>query len=211
MPDAASRHIVAAWLAAGRPFIVRRQASGFIAGRSPVAVGLPLPPTHGKLRIALDLAPDTVACIVSPPAIADVIAAAPPRWQSALIRLRTAATKQGVVFRVFGSVAWQALTGLPYLTGRSDIDLLWHVAQREGLDAGVAVLSAWEVATGLRADGEIVFGDDAAVSWREWQRCPRHQRVLVKELTSTTLRTREELLERLSKPTERRREYRVRA
>ena len=38
----------------------------------------------------------------------------------------------GVEVRVFGSLAWAALTGLAYLTDRSDLDLLLHVSSGYG-------------------------------------------------------------------------------
>jgi phosphoribosyl-dephospho-CoA transferase len=211
VPDAASRAIVAAWLEASRPLIVRRQAPSFVAGRSALAVGLPLPPDKGKLRIALELAPSTVARVAPPLNLIDVIACVPPYWQRALARLHAAAVEKGVAFRVFGSAVWQVLTGLPYLTERSDLDLLWHPAQREELDVGVALLAAWQRATGVRADGEIVFGDDAAVSWREWRLCAGCQCVLVKDLTSVTLRTRDALLALLPEFTGRHLEHEVSA
>jgi phosphoribosyl-dephospho-CoA transferase len=100
---------------------------------------------------------------------------------------------------VFGSLAWQALSGLPYLTPQSDIDLLWHPQSNAQLQQGIALLARWEQTSGLRADGEVLFGAGSAVSWREWatSKSGNGQRVLVKRASSAELVEARELLEML--------------
>lgn len=101
---------------------------------------------------------------------------------------------------MFGSLAWQALSGLNYMTPQSDIDLLWHPLSHMQLQQGIALLARWEQDHGLRADGEVLFGINSAVSWREWAalKSGDNQRVLVKRASSAELVDARELLEMLA-------------
>ncbi|MCX6983329.1 MAG: hypothetical protein NT118_01070 [Lentisphaerae bacterium] len=50
LPDHPDRVVIAKWIGAGRPAIVRRLGLAF--GGEGVHCGIPLPPEHGKKRIA---------------------------------------------------------------------------------------------------------------------------------------------------------------
>jgi phosphoribosyl-dephospho-CoA transferase len=195
--DADLSGIVRKWLAAARPLIVRQQTEGHPATANRVAAGLPLPPNEGKRRIALTLRLREINRIAHPPLLAAVIPRLPVQWRSPLSKLCRAGQKLGIDLRVFGAVAWQALTDLPYLTSTSDVDLLWRPIDRLQLERGVALLERWEQTSGLQTDGEIVFGDDLAVAWREWLRRDRQRSVLVKQTAGASLRLPSELLELL--------------
>ena len=159
-----------------------------------------LPPVQGKRRIALSVAAHAIARYTPPLRLADALAHAPAAWQPALAELVSAATKLDLELRVFGSLAWQALSGLQYLTPQSDIDLLWHPQSNAQLQQGIALLVRWEQDHGLRADGEVLFGSNNAVSWREWAtlKSGKDQRVLVKRASSAELVAARELLEMLA-------------
>ncbi len=89
-----------------------------------IPLGLPLPPSHGKRRIAVALAPGELITHAPPPLLADAATAAPASWRQTidlLVRLL-------LETRTFGSLAWQHLTGLPYLSDGSDLDLLWPLS-----------------------------------------------------------------------------------
>jgi len=201
--DGAMHTQVVAWLEADRPLVVARQpdnkVSETISART-IAMGLALPPAQGKRRIALSVAAHDIVRYTPPLLLADVIAHAPPGWQPALSELDTAAMEIDIELRVFGSLAWQALSGLPYLTPQSDIDLLWHPQSHAQLQQGIALLARWEQSSGLRADGEVLFGGSSAVSWREWAtlKSGDDQRVLVKRVSSAELVEARELLELLA-------------
>lgn len=124
--------------------------------------------------------------IAPPPRLTDTLSHLPPAFRAPLTELAAAARAAGIEFRVFGSVAWEALTGLAYLTARSDVDLLWWPVDASQIAEGIALMVAWEHETGMRADGEIVMRNGAAVAWREWDRVARTidgaRRVLVKTL-----------------------------
>ena len=195
---------VAAWLAADRPLVVARQPCGEVISGSitvgTIATGLALPPVQGKRRIAFSVAAHDIARYTPPLRLADAIAHAPAAWQPALAELDAAAIHIDLELRVFGSLAWQALSGLPYMTLRSDIDLLWHPLSNAQLQQGIALLARWEQSSGLRADGEVLFGGNSAVSWREWAalKSGDDQRVLVKRESSAELVAARELLELLA-------------
>jgi phosphoribosyl-dephospho-CoA transferase len=189
--DATTHSIVSMWIDTRRPFVVRQQA-GTCDDRA--ALGLPLTRGNGKRRIALTVERSCIARVAAPPALDDVIDALSPLWRTTLALLDRRARSIGIRFRVFGSVAWQALTGLPYVTGWSDIDLLWQPRCRPELNRGLALLADWERGSGIRTDCEITFPGGDAVAWREWIRRSAHARILVKRLDGTTMRTPAELL-----------------
>jgi phosphoribosyl-dephospho-CoA transferase len=90
----------------------------------------------------------------------------------------------------FGSLMWQHQTGLPYLSARSDLDVLWPVSS--GFDVTSLVFSIAEVQRNapMPIDGEIVFPDGSAVNWRElWMACRASDRacVLVKTMECVRL------------------------
>jgi phosphoribosyl-dephospho-CoA transferase len=70
--------------------------------------------------------------------------------------------------RVFGSLAWQTLTGLDYLSDRSDLDLLLDVHRDTDLDGLAAGIAEIEAVAPMRLDGELMREDGAAVNWREF-------------------------------------------
>jgi phosphoribosyl-dephospho-CoA transferase len=189
--------IVRKWLAAARPLIIRQQTEGGPATANRAAAGLPLPPSEGKRRIALTLRLREINRIAHPPLLAAAIPCLPVQWRPPLSKLCRAGERLGIDLRVVGAVAWQALTSLPYLTSTSDVDLLWRPCDRLQLERGVALLQRWELTNGLQTDGEIVFGDDLAVAWREWLRRDRHRSVLGKQTSGASLRRPSELLELL--------------
>ncbi|MGC2048782.1 MAG: malonate decarboxylase holo-[acyl-carrier-protein] synthase, partial [Gallionella sp.] len=160
--DDAMQTQVTAWLAADRPLVVARQPCGEVLSDT-IAVGLALPPALGKHRVAFNVVAHDITRHTLPLRLADAIAHAPAKWQPALAELDTAATNIDIELRVFGSLAWQALSGLPYLTPQSDIDLLWNSQSHAQLQQGIALLVRWEQASGLRADGEVLFGGSSAV------------------------------------------------
>lgn len=200
--DAMHAH-VAAWLAADRPFVVARQPCGGVLSDTiapdTIAVGLALPPAQDKRRIALSVTAHDIARYTPALRLADAVAHAPAAWQPALAELDFEATKIDLELRVFGSLAWQALSGMQYMTPQSDIDLLWHPLSHAQLQQGIELLAHWEQSSGLRADGEVLFGINSAVSWREWAtlKSGSDQRVLVKRASSAELVAAHELLEML--------------
>jgi phosphoribosyl-dephospho-CoA transferase len=190
----------ARWFTRDWPLVVRRPNAHERCVATDIALGLPLPPAQGKRRLSIRLAASDVARHSTPLALDHILHALPPEWQRAVSSLLQDASASRVRFQVFGSVAWQAITGLAYVHGGSDLDLLCHPRYAIEIDAMLAVLERWERTHALRADGEIVFPDGAAVSWREWRNAPQTSQVLVKHLDGAALIPRADLLRRLSDP-----------
>ncbi|HWZ70252.1 MAG TPA: malonate decarboxylase holo-[acyl-carrier-protein] synthase [Casimicrobiaceae bacterium] len=184
------------WIRAGRPLVVSRQPPHCDDARR-LAVGLALPLALTRQRFALEIDPCTISRCRPPPPLSSVAPGLPSPWHVALRALCTAAQQIGIEYRVFGSAAWQFWTGLGYLTQRSDIDLLWRPSGESQLAQGVALLDAWERKHGIRADGEILFGEDA-VCWREWMHSARSSSVLAKNRRGVSLRLRRDLVEYLA-------------
>lgn len=154
------------WFAGGHPAILARRAPGTPCDL--LQLGVPLPPQDGKQRLVLTAPAEVVLRQAALPALDAVISAAPADWQPALLALQQAAARLALCPRVFGALAWQALTGLSYVHARSDVDLLWEIESIGQADAIAALLQHWETRFGLRADGEMRLPSGVACSWREY-------------------------------------------
>ena len=190
------------WVTSGWPLVVRRSGaheqvsqldhvapgvpSDAVATPRGIALGTPLPPSAGKRRIAVTMPEQTVLSITPAPLLAELAPAAPSAWLPTLDRLAAWGDDHGVHVRIYGSLAWQWLTGLEYLTPTSDLDVLLSVPRRGDLRVAGRVLAAIDADAPMRLDGEWVDSDGAAVNWREWQTGAAN--VLVKTLNDVSLR-----------------------
>lgn len=187
-PSLTDLPLVQSWADRGWPAIVRRPAATEDPGLVPI--GLPLPPALGKRRLALLLPPDGVLQRSSPPLLRVAAKIADPNWQFTIASLLALGDQTRVEPSAFGSLMWQHQTGLPYLSPRSDLDVLWPVSS--GFDVFSLVLSIAEIQRDapMSIDGEIIFPDGAAVNWREL--CAARRRadrasVLVKSMEGVRL------------------------
>ena len=165
-PDLAEVPLLADWARLDRPVIVRRCLPGDAADEVPAA--LPLPPSHGKRRIALSFPPGAAPATLPPVSLRDAAADAPDGWQPVIASLVAAGEGACVEPCVFGALLWQHVTMLPYLTDRSDLDLLWHVPGEAAAERLVRTLTRLDAAGPIRLDGELVLPDGAGVNWREF-------------------------------------------
>ncbi len=169
----AVRDALARWRDADWPLVVRRRSPDEPAPDSfqePVPVGLALPPhpqTGVKPRIAAMVERADIARIEPATPLANVLTTAPPQWRAGLLALHMESMEAPLNVRVFGSLAWQSITGMPFLRSTSDIDLL--VAPRTQRDLALAMDLLQRHGGGLPLDGEIVFPSGAAVAWKEWR------------------------------------------
>lgn len=181
-PELASEPIVAGWAHVGRPLVVRRPACSDTAGLVPL--GLPLPPSHGKRRIAVSLAAADIVAFAQPPLLADAAAAAPPAWRETIEKLVQLLPET----RAYGSLAWQHLTGLPYLSEGSDLDLLWPLSSADKTGILLSDIARIAKQSPMRLDGEIT-GPAGGVQWRELTGTDEDE-VLVKSPAGVTTTTR---------------------
>lgn len=178
---------LAAWFAADRPAVMAR-----LQGEEPSGywrLGVPLPPDEGKRRLALIVAPTAIKTWHLAIYLRDVLASAPTYWVLAIQILLKQSQALNMEPRVYGSFAWQTLTGLSYVTPESDLDLIWEPRNRKQLELLFEMLQSWEDATGLRADGEVQLPDCSAICWREL--ASQSKKVLVKTIDSVILQQRQ--------------------
>jgi phosphoribosyl-dephospho-CoA transferase len=163
-PDLAGDPLLQDWAALQRPLISRRRLPDEGPG---IALGLPLPPSAGKRRIAVLMQVHDIVSVVSLPGLSACIATAPPAWHACLRQLSELAREYELQAGVFGSLAWQSLTGLTYLGPESDIDIAWEMPRADRLERFMAELVSIEEEAPMRLDGEVIRRDGAAVNWRE--------------------------------------------
>lgn len=169
--DARRHEAMAHWQRNRWPVVVRRNDADAAPGEICAGIALPPDAQGNKPRIAVRLHADEVAATRAPFLLRDIAAARlpalPPAWHDAMAGLQEQLARADIALGVFGSLAWQAITGQSYLRAGSDIDILFEPCSREQLEQGVRLLAYH--AMFLPLDGEIVFPGDAAVSWKEWR------------------------------------------
>jgi phosphoribosyl-dephospho-CoA transferase len=174
--------LVDGWIKRGWPLIARCLAADKGHG---VPLGLPLPPSAGKRRIGLLMDPAGIRSVARPPLLSAAFCVAPAAWIPTLRTLDHVATRLGVEARVFGSLAWCLLTGLNYLTARSDLDFTLSLPHPRDFAELMTELGSIDSAAPMRLDGEIVRDDGAGVHWRELHSGARE--VLAKTVGGPTL------------------------
>jgi len=160
-PDLSGEPYVADWAKNGWPLIACRPPHG--APREMVATGLALPPQAGKKRLSVLLPPEAIVKLAPPPSLINAATTAPPAWEGWISALLRAAPGVGV----FGSLAWQHGTGLPYLTQTSDLDLLLTHEDRESTELLLRRVAMIASTAPMKIDGELVRDDGGAAHWRE--------------------------------------------
>jgi phosphoribosyl-dephospho-CoA transferase len=186
-PELGSAPLLVDWACRGWPLVGRRP-DGHVEAMPHadlVPLGLPLPPAQGRARLALRLPASALVDRRPPPPLSAARAAAPGTWSATIDAL----VQLDPEVRCYGSLAWQHLTGLPYLSETSDLDLLWSVRTRTEADARADALALIETKAPVRLDGELVAPDGVAVQWREW-RSPATE-LLTKSMAGARLATRE--------------------
>ncbi|MFS8371669.1 malonate decarboxylase holo-[acyl-carrier-protein] synthase [Acetobacter indonesiensis] len=194
--DAATQAIVQDWMVKEWPVICRRPYAHEQNAEdgSGIAVGLPLPPIMGKKRLGFvvpEKAISSFAGAMWPCGEVSSVGLTPERLND--IKLLTELGRAyGLVPQATGSLLWETITGLPYLSETSDFDVIWRVAgsnlqSAEILAAFLEDLTQIAGKLSVRLDGEIIFPHDRAVQWRELQSAHSDEDVLVKTLTSVEL------------------------
>ena len=188
-PDLDALPLVAGWASRGWPVIVRRPAAGDAAGAVPTA--LPLPPCHGKRRVGFTLAAGPGVAARPAVLLREAREAAPPAWQPTIARLLDLGEEVGTAPRVYGALLWEHVTGLAYVTERSDLDLLWAIPDPAAADTLVTGLRRLDAEGPVRLDGEAELPDGGAVNWREIALGPERgqDEVLVKAMHGVTARS----------------------
>jgi phosphoribosyl-dephospho-CoA transferase len=173
--DAQAFSILQHWSQADLPLVVARQRPDIAQGR--ICVGLPAPARWARRRLALDVDGTDVCKIGLFPLLAGVMPIA-----SSL----PAVLKRSPV-RVYGSFAWQSMTGMDYVHTASDLDVLLEAKSMPHAIELATALKAWDAP--CRVDGELVFPSGHAFALRELLQAHEGavSKVLVKHRQSTGL------------------------
>jgi phosphoribosyl-dephospho-CoA transferase len=182
---------LAEWAAAGRPLVLSRQPRELAPGRT--LLGLPLPPSAGKHRIAFDVPTSRIARRAPPPPLHAIAPLLPPEWQGTLSALTANADIAATAPRVYGSAAMHALTGVPCLGEQSDLDLLLAPTSRSAALRALDALGAIAARGGRpQLDGEMLDRHGRAASWRELLGDSRQ--ILFKHIAEVGMTSREDFL-----------------
>ena len=94
--------------------------------------------------------------------------------------------------QTYGSVAWEYLTQLPYLSATSDLDLLWRHDDPVLTEDLLEEIARIECDAPMRIDGEIINTAGVGVQWRELASgtCT----VIAKHINGVSLMTRDAFL-----------------
>ena len=122
------------------------------------------PASDGSL---FSIPPEGVLQRSRPPLLHASASAADPNWRSTIDALVAVGARSGVEPAAFGSLLWQHLTGLAYLTPHSDLDVLWPIPANFDVHSLVCNIAQVQRDAPLRIDGEIIFPDGSGVNWRE--------------------------------------------
>ncbi len=177
------------WLAAGFPVVVRRPVWADRGRR--ICCGIPLPPAEGKKRMAFSVPLAAITGRSDLPALDGCLDDLPAAQRGIYEAFVQACRTEELTPRVFGSLAWQHLTGLPYRTDESDVDLLFRVEDREAFKRLAALLDRWPPAGDPGCDIEIMLEDGRAFAWREY--ASGASRILVRQADGVTLMPRSAL------------------
>jgi phosphoribosyl-dephospho-CoA transferase len=196
-PGFADLPLVAEWAQLDRPVIVRRRMVGDFVDSVPAA--LPLPPCLGKRRLAFGFSSGEAVTALPPVMLRDAARTAPVEWQPVIRALLDLGNAIEIAPRVFGALLWQHTTGLPYLTARSDLDLLWSISDERTAFSLVERLLRLDADSPVRLDGELELPDGAGVNWRELAQSRPFQGddLLVKTMDGVEVRTRAALFRTL--------------
>ena len=180
------------WARLDRPVIVRRRMVGDFADSVPMA--LPLPPCHGKRRLAFSFCSDAAITALPPVLLRDAARTAPVEWRAVVAALLDFGDAIKVAPRVFGALLWQHTTGLPYLSAQSDLDCSGRFPT-SGLRLARGGLRRLDAESPVRLDGELELPDGAGVNWRELAQDIEDQNgdVLGKTMDVVEVRTKAEL------------------
>lgn len=176
----------------GLPFVMRRVLQDDPPACVPLA--LRLAPGDGRRGLAFAVSRSMVMRAAPPLSLAEALrqTALPSAWHASLTALDAALVDVGVTAHVYGSLAWQCMTGDPYLHDGSDIDLLLHPASIAQMRNCLRTLQAF--AGDLPLDGEIELPDGRALAWKELAGDTRDTRyVLVKSAHGVALTERRTL------------------
>lgn len=184
------------WLQAQRPLVVARQPE---ADGTQILLGLTLPPDAEPRRISVSVNPDAIRALTPPLTLTHCVNTCTAAVAAPLKNLLLQCESHNIAVSVYGSLAWEMLSGITYRHKRSDIDLVCDIARASQLAPCIEALRRARQAVPCALDGEIRFAGGPAVNWKELAQALLQptMRVVVKENTGVALLSLTQLLSRL--------------
>lgn len=151
------------WIARGRPLVAARQT----VDSARCQLGLSLPTRLQRKRLSLSVDRNAIVAVRPPLAITDCLFRLPAGQAVVLARLAAQAADCSARIGVYGSLAWEVLSGESYRHAESDIDLICDIEQVGQFAALLPALQQAAAALTCRLDGELRFPGGQAAAWRE--------------------------------------------
>lgn len=151
------------WIARGRPVVAARQP----AGGGMLCLGLALPLHQERKRLSILAEASQIADVRAPLTVGQCMHRLPPPTGERLLALAATIWSSGARLGVYGSLAWEALSGEAYRHAESDIDLICDVADRAQYEWALAAFRDAASELPCRLDGELRFPNGDAVAWTE--------------------------------------------
>ncbi|MGV0998063.1 MAG: malonate decarboxylase holo-[acyl-carrier-protein] synthase [Fluviibacter sp.] len=158
-----AEHTVKQWIAGGRAFVCPRQNPS----SNTVHLGLAFVNNGVKHRAFLQARHEEVLRVDVPYRLEDCLDLFAERDASVLRDLVEKLKAAGFPLYVFGSVAWEKISGKCYRTEQSDLDLLCDVETLQDVILVTDVFAAADTELPFSIDGELRFPKDDCVNWRE--------------------------------------------
>jgi phosphoribosyl-dephospho-CoA transferase len=177
------------WIARGQPLVVARQHPLQDAAELQIHLGAALPLRLGRAKVACSVALTRLFRTTPALSTEHVSNVLPGRSARALARLSEVAEPLGIELGVYGSTAWECLSGEGYRRPESDVDLICDIKRRDTLSPWLRAMDCAAREMDGYLDGEIRFPNERAVAWREFARAGLRNaeaRVLVKNLDSVS-------------------------
>ena len=158
--------VIAKWLESGHPVIVHRPGIAF--GGEGVHCGIPLPPGEGKNKISFIAPIASIKRCAGLPDLEKCLGHLTGSRQLQLAEFIDSYRKNNLRAEVFGSLAWQHLTGLTYLHEDSDIDLRFRIKNPMTLERLASILRQFPQICGKLCDIELELWNGMSFPWREF-------------------------------------------
>jgi len=184
------------WIDQGRPLVAARQSGD----EAFVLLGWSLPLKYARKRLTIHVEPSAISEVRPPLGITQCLTDQPASVADVLLALDEQIRLSGARLGVFGSLAWEALSGEAYRHADSDFDVISDVSDAVQLETALASLAQARMSLACRLDGELRFPDGNAVAWLELSEASRTagKKVLVKGEKAIELMPVEQLLASLN-------------
>lgn len=149
------------------PGICRTRPPDLEAGLAALGFSFPIREGEGRIRLSAQAPEGEIVRLITPWEIPGLGDSLPAPWADALKELAEEADALGLSLGVFGSAALQAVTGLPYLHARSDLDVLLAAAPADQMRRFYRALVRLSEGWGLGVDAELMLGESRYVKLSE--------------------------------------------